>query len=72
MAKTYLTDEMVEKEIERLQKSEFVKLAKKEERMRFRRRQQLYNLRMYEKKGKELAKSGITMESLDAMMKEEE
>ena len=72
MAKTYLTDEMVEKEIERLQKSDFVKLAKKEERMRFRRRQQLYNLRMYEKKGKELAKSGITMESLDAMMKEEE
>lgn len=71
MAKTYLTDEMVEKEIERLQKSDFVKLAKKEERMRFRRRQQLYNLRMYEKKGKELAKSGITMESLDAMMTEE-
>ena len=72
MKKIQLTDEMVEKEIERLQSSEFVKLAKKEERMRFRRRQQLYSLRMYEKKGRELAKSGITMESLDAMMKEEE
>ena len=72
MAKTYLTDEMVEKEIERLQKSEFVKLAKKEERMRFRRRQQLYSLRLYEKKGKELAKSGITLETLETMLKEEE
>ena len=72
MGKTYLTDEMVEKEIERLQKSDFVKLAKKEERMRFRRRQQLYSLRLYEKKGKELAALGITMESLETMMKEEE
>lgn len=72
MGKTYLTDEMVEKEIERLQKSEFVKLAKKEERMRFRRRQQLYSLRLYEKKGKELAALGITMETLETMMKEEE
>lgn len=72
MGKTYLTDEMVEKEIERLQKSEFVKLAKKEERMRFRRRQQLYSLRLYEKKGKELAALGITMDTLETMMKEEE
>lgn len=72
MGKTYLTDEMVEKEIERLQKSEFVKLAKKEERMRFRRRQQLYSLRLYEKKGKELAALGITMETIETMMKEEE
>lgn len=72
MAKTYLTDEMVEKEIERLQKSDFVKLAKKEERMRFRRRQQLYSLRLYEKKGKELAALGITMETIETMMKEEE
>ena len=72
MKKAPITDEMVEQEIERLQNSEFVKLAKKEERMRFRRRQQLYSLRLYEKKGRELAKSGITMESLNAMMKEEE
>lgn len=64
-----LTDEQVEKEIKRLTASEYVKLAKKEEYMRNRRRQYLYSLRTLEKKGKELAKSGITMEILDSMMK---
>lgn len=60
-----LTDEEVEAEIERLKDSEYVKLAKKEERVRYRRRQLLYQLRMYEKKGRDLAASGITMEILD-------
>lgn len=66
-----LTDEQVELEIERLKNSKYVKLAKKEEQIRYRRRQYLYNLRNYEKKGKELAKSGITIELLEAMDKEE-
>lgn len=66
-----LTDEQVEQEIERLKNSKYVKLAKKEEQIRYRRRQYLYNLRNYEKKGKELAKSGITIELLEAMDKEE-
>ena len=65
----YLTDEQVEKEIERLMDSDMVKLAKKEEYVRNRRRQYLYSLRSYEKKGKELAESGITMEILDSMLK---
>ena len=69
MAKLFLTDEQVEKEIERLQESDLVRLAKKEEYVRNRRRQYLYTLRSYEKKGKELAKSGITMEVLDSMLK---
>ena len=69
MARDYLTDEQVEKEIERLSKSDMVKLAKREEYVRNRRRQYLYCLRSYEKKGKELAKSGITMEVLDSMLK---
>lgn len=69
MAKLFLTDEQVEKEIERLQGSDLVRLAKKEEYVRNRRRQYLYTLRTYEKKGKELAKSGITMEVLDSMLK---
>lgn len=67
MAKTYLTDEQVEAEIERLKKSDFVKLAKKDEQIRYRRRQYLYGLRQYEKKGKELAKAGITIEMLETM-----
>lgn len=62
-----LTDEQVEFEIERLKNDEFVILAKKEERIRYRRRQYLYTLRQYRKKGEELAKAGITMEILEQM-----
>ena len=69
MAKLNLTDEQVEREIDRLQNSDLVRLAKREEYVRNRRRQYLYSLRSYEKKGKELAKSGITMEVLDSMLK---
>ena len=43
MTKDYLTDEEVEKEIERLLESPDVKLAKKEQRIRYRRRQYLYH-----------------------------
>lgn len=64
-----LTDEQVEKEIAKLLKSPMVKLAKKDETIRLRRRQYLYKLRGYEKKGKELAKAGITIELLEAMDK---
>lgn len=67
--KDYLTDEQVEQEIERLQSSEYVKLAKKEIRIKYRRRQFLYNLRNCEKRGKELAEAGITYEMLEAMAK---
>ena len=72
MAKEWLTDEQVEQEIERLRKSELVALARKEQRIRYQRRQVLYNLRNLEKKGKELAASGITMEMLDGMGREED
>lgn len=68
--KEFLTDEEVEREIERLQGSPLVKLAKKEERIRYKRRQYLYCLRNYEKKGKELQKAGITMEMLESISKE--
>lgn len=64
MAKS-LTDADVEKEIKRLQKSEYVKLAKKEQQVKYRRRQYLYQLRSMEKHGKELAKAGFTMELLE-------
>lgn len=67
--KEFLTDEQVEKEIEKLLESPLVKLAKKDERIRYRRRQYLYKLRGYEKKGKELAKAGITMELLQSLDK---
>lgn len=63
----FLTDEEVESEIERLRQSPMVALARKEQRIRYRRRQVLYQLRNLEKKGKDLAKSGITMEFLNGM-----
>lgn len=69
MPKLNLTDEQVEREIDRLQNSELVRLAKREEYVRNRRRQYLYSLRSYEKKGKELKRSGITMDVLDSMLK---
>lgn len=59
-----LTDAQVEREIERLRESPLVKLARKEERIRNARRQYMYTLRMYERRGRELAESGVTMESL--------
>ena len=62
MPKNCLTDDQVEQEIERLQNSDFVKLAQREERFRYRRRQYLYSLLTYEKKGEALAAAGVTME----------
>lgn len=67
MAHERLTDEQVEQEIQRLQSSPYVKLANQERRLRERRRMYLYGLRQLEKKGKALAESGITPESLRAM-----
>lgn len=67
MATDYLTDEEVEQEIERLRQSPMVALARKEQRIRYRRRQALYTLRNLEKKGKELSEAGITMEFLNSV-----
>lgn len=55
----YLSDEMVEKEIARLTKSPYVKLARAEERIKYRRRQYLYQLRDLEKRGKKLESEGF-------------
>lgn len=68
MAREFMSDEMVEEEILRLQNSPLVKLARREEAVRNRRRQYMYQLRMYEKKGKALAAQGITMEELEEMV----
>ena len=67
-----VTDEQVEKEIERMKQTPEVKLAKKDEQIRYRRRQYLYCLRQYEKKGKALMEAGITMEMLEKMDNESE
>lgn len=69
MSNKILTDEEVELEIERLTKDPMVALARKELRVKYRRRQYLYQLRNLKKRGKELSKSGITDEILDALDK---
>lgn len=68
MAKEFLTDEAVEREIARLTATEAVKLARRELRLKYKRRQQLYTLRALEKRGKELEAAGITIENIDMMM----
>lgn len=68
MPNNWLTDEAVEAEIARLQQSDFVKLARKEMRLKYKRRQTLYQLRNLDKRGKELAKAGITPENIEAMI----
>ena len=72
MAPKFMTDEMVEEEILRLQKSPHVKLARREEAIRNRRRQYMYTLRMYEKKGKALEAQGVTLEDLEALDTEDQ
>lgn len=67
MAKEYIPDEMLDVEILRLQNSHHVKLARREENIRNRKRNYMYQLLMYEKKGKALEAQGITLESLEEM-----
>lgn len=72
MAREFMTDEAVEEEIARLLASPLVKLAKREEAIRYRRRQYMYTLRSYEKKGKALAAQGVTLASLEELSEDME
>ena len=72
MSKNWLTDEEVEIEIEKLRNSPYVKLARKDARIKYKRRQTLYSFRDLEKKGKALEKAGITMEILEKMDKDDD
>lgn len=68
MAKDFLTDEQVEMEISRLLQSEAVQLAKKEIRIKYKRRQYMYQLRNMEKRGKQLKADGITMANIESKL----
>lgn len=70
MAREFLTDEQVEEEIERLRESPLVKLARREKRLQYKRRQFLYSLRELEKHGRKLQSAGITLEILDGLENE--
>lgn len=60
-----LTDEQVDREIEELEGDPLVRLARKENRLRYARRQRLYNLRYLQKRGQQLTDEGITEEELE-------
>lgn len=68
MAREFLTDEQVEEEIANLLKDDDVKLAKKEIRIRYKRRQYMYQLRNMKKRGEELANMGLTLDNIEEMM----
>jgi hypothetical protein len=68
MKESKLTDAQVEIEIARLLESDEVKLAKREERIKSRRRQYMYSLRTMERRGKELIAAGYTMENIAERM----
>ena len=55
----WLTDEMVEEEIAILTQSPYVRLARAEQRIKYKRRQYLYQLRDLEKRGKKLESEGF-------------
>ena len=68
MARRQWTDEEVEIEIHRLLASEEVKLAKREQNIKYRRRQQMWNLQFMEKRGKQLMEMGITPENIESRL----
>lgn len=72
MARNFLTDEMVDEEIQRLNASSYVKLARAEQSIKYRKRQYLYTLRQLDKRGRELEKAGYTLENIEALAYEVE
>ena len=65
--KNYIPDDQLDAEIDLLTHSDAVKLARLEQRIAYKKRQYLYQLRCYEKRGLQLMENGVTMELLDMM-----
>lgn len=65
------TDVEIEREIEALEASAAVKLARLEQRAKYQRQQRLYQLRWLEKRGQQLQAEGITGEILQERMRRE-
>lgn len=70
MSRKITPDELVDAEIERLRKTEAVKLAQKEQRLRNRRQKYLADLRWLEKRGKALMAEGWTLDTLELLFKD--
>lgn len=71
MARTRFTPEdLVDAEIERLKKTDAVKLAQKEQRLLYRKRKYLADLRWLEKRGKALMAEGWTLDTLELLFRD--
>lgn len=70
MARKYTPEELVDAEIERLKKTDAVKLAQKERRLLYRKRKYLADLRWLEKRGKALMADGWTLDTLELLLKD--
>ena len=67
MARKYTPEELVDAEIERLKKTDAVKLAQKERNLQMKRRKYLSDLRWLEKRGKQLIADGWTADTLELL-----
>lgn len=63
-------EELVDAEIERLKKTDEVKLAQKYQRLVNRKRKYLADLRWLEKRGKQLMAEGWTIETIELLFKD--
>ena len=70
MPRKITPDELVDAEIERLRKTEAVKLAQKEQRLLNRKRKYLSDLRWLEKRGKALMAEGWTLDTLELLFRD--
>lgn len=70
MSRKITPDELVDAEIVRLRKTEAVKLAQKEQRLLYRKRKYLADLRWLEKRGKALMAEGWTLDTLELLFKD--
>lgn len=67
MARKYTPEELVDAEIERLKKTDAVKLAQKERNLQMKRRKYLADLRWLENRGKQLMADGWTADTLELL-----
>ena len=70
MARKITPEELIDAEIERLKQTDAVKLAQKEQRILYRKRKYLADLRWLEKRGKALMAEGWTLDTLELLYKE--
>lgn len=63
-------EELVDAEIERLKKTDAVKLAEKEQRLLYRKRKYLAQLKWLEKRGNKLMAEGWTLDTLELLFRD--